>query len=101
MLRCRPVKRVIGREQISRRDGQNPIALCDDHEIGFVTVTGQILMGVHMLRGLELKLEFVSRFWLLPSPGLGFQFHPGGVLAACLTFGFLYRDALRCLVGSG
>jgi hypothetical protein len=32
---------------------------------------------------------------------LGLQFHPGGVLAAGLTFGFLYRDALRCLVGSG
>jgi hypothetical protein len=33
----------VGREKISRRDGQNPIALCDDHDIGFVTVTGQIL----------------------------------------------------------
>jgi hypothetical protein len=32
---------------------------------------------------------------------LGLQFHPGGVLAAGLTFGFLYSDALRCLVGSG
>ena len=38
-------------EQISQRDGQNPIALCDDHAIGFVTVTGQILMAVHTLRG--------------------------------------------------
>jgi len=35
-------------EQISRRDGQqNPIILCDGHDIDFVTVTGQILMAVH------------------------------------------------------
>ena len=28
-----------------------PIALCDDYDIGFVTVTGQILMAIHTLRG--------------------------------------------------
>jgi hypothetical protein len=49
---------------------------------------------------LQLELDFVPGFCLLPGLGLGvsFQFHPRGVFAAGSAFGLLCRDTLRCLV---
>jgi hypothetical protein len=52
---------------------------------------------------LQLKLDFVAGFWLLPGLrlGLSFQLHPCSVVIAGLSFALLGRDALCCLVRSG
>jgi len=52
---------------------------------------------------LQLELEVVPGFWLLPGLGLGlgFQLHSRGVLAAGLLFGLLCRDVPCCLVCAG
>ena len=47
---------------------------------------------------LQLKLDFVWGFGLLPGQGLGlsFQLHPRGVFAISSPFGLLCRDSPRC-----
>lgn len=49
---------------------------------------------------LQLKLDFVPGFDLLPGFGLylNLPLHPRGVVAAGLPFSLLGRDTLRCLV---
>jgi hypothetical protein len=49
---------------------------------------------------LQLELDVVPGFCLLPGLGLGlsFQLHPCGVFAAGVPFSLVYRNTLRCLV---
>ena len=49
---------------------------------------------------LQLKLDFVPGFDLLPGLGLCLspRLHPGGIVTAGLPFGLLGHDTLRCVL---